>query len=742
MPPLSPSTRPSILSVRTRPVLRAAAALALAAGLAAPAAFGQSSSQPGTSVTDNRVTDLQLLRDFSHYVRIDANERAIATGQQLLDRGLKPADFAALVDDSPEAQRFEETIIRAQKKPEVETIAAQLLALYEQGKLDQARDPAAISKNISLLTGTSRQRQFAVDRLIAAGEYAMPQLLNALINRRDPLLQAEVRQVIVALRRQAIIPLATALPGLDPSSQEIVVGVLGDLGYLTSLPYLYDLHQSTTVDSVRRAIETAVTKLAGEFRPGVSVAGLYLALGEEFYTEPPSLTSFRDEEHQLLWTFDPGLGLVPQAILTEVYHEAMAMRCAERALAIEPASSAALSLWLSANFSREIDSPAGYENPAYGSDRRDATYYAVAAGPAPCERVLARGLVTRDTPLARRAIAAIERTAGPAAMFSGGGGANSLLEALRYPSRRVQYEAAMAIGAAQPRQPFTGSDRVVPILASAVRDAAARFAVVVASDTEKQTSIAETLRSRGYTVLPPVSQLAAAEAAIAEAPGVDIIVCDLTASATETLINTARGMTRLAATPVLALSHFEDFVNLTNRFDRDPGVRIARAGIDSDQLGEAVDQLLEASVGGPITAEEAHSYKERALAVLRDLAVSGNSVLNVSDASLPLIGALFSHQGDLRLRIAEVLSYINSKRAQVAIMDAALQDQGTDRVAMLGLVAESAKRNGNLLEPRQVDRVIEMARTGDGEEATAAAALMGALNLPNDQLIPLILSAK
>ena len=117
-------------------------------------------------------------------------------------------------------------------------------------------------------------------------------------------------------------------------------------------------------------------------------------------------------------------------------------------------------------------------------------------------------------------------------------------------------------------------------------------------------------------------------------------------------------------------------------------------------------------------------------------------MLNVSDASLPLIGALFTHQGDLRLRIAEVLSYINVKRAQVAIMDAALQDQGTDRVAMLGLVAESAKRSGNLLEQRQVDRVIEMARTGDGEEATAAAALMGALNLPNDQLIPLILSAK
>lgn len=732
------------VTVHHRRTLRAAAVLALVAGCAVSTGALAQGSQPAATgagaTAQQQPSEIQLLKDFAHYVRINQNELAAATGQALLDRGLKPADFAALVDDSPEAQRFEETIIRAQKQPAIEEIAAAILSLYEQGKLDQARDPSAVSKNISLLTGTSRQRQFAIDRLVAAGEYAMPQLLKALIQRNDPLLRSEVEQVIVRLRRQAIIPLCTALPGLDPTSQEIVVAVLGNLGYPASLPYLYDLYQSTPSETLRKTIEQAVTKLTGQFRSNPSVAGLYLALGEEFYTEPPSLTSFPGETHQLLWSYDPGLGLVAQAILTEVYHEAMAMRCAERALMLEPTNAAALSLWLAANFSREIDTPAEYENPAYASDRRDATYYAVAAGASPCERVLARGLVTRDTPLARKAIAAIERTAGPAAMFTSGGGANSLLEALQYPSRRVQYEAAIAIAAAQPRQAFAGSDRVVPILASAVRDASARFAVVIARDAERQQFIADTLRSAGYTVLPPGRQLGDVEAAIAEAPGIDLVVTDLSAGTTEALINTIRGTTKLAAAPVLAFAEFQDYTNLANRFDRDAGVRIARVGISGEQLSEAVNQLLEVSVGGPISDEEAVAYKDRALAVLRDLAVSGNPVLNVSDATLPLIGALFNHHGELRMRIAEVLSYVNAKRAQVAIMDAALQGEGTDRVALLGIVAESAKRSGNLLEQRQVARIIEMARTGEGEEATAAAALMGALNLPNDQLIPLILS--
>ena len=57
-------------------------------------------------------------------------------------------------------------------------------------------------------------------------------------------------------------------------------------------------------------------------------------------------------------------------------------------------------------------------------------------------------------------------------------------------------------------------------------------------------------------------------------------------------------------------------------------------------------------------------------------------------------------------------------------------------------VADSAKRYGNLLEPRQVERIMEQVRTAPDKEATAAAALVGSLNLPNANLVPLILEKK
>jgi hypothetical protein len=61
---------------------------------------------------------------------------------------------------------------------------------------------------------------------------------------------------------------------------------------------------------------------------------------------------------------------------------------------------------------------------------------------------------------------------------------------------------------------------------------------------------------------------------------------------------------------------------------------------------------------------------------------------------------------------------------------------------LLDKLASSAKRFGNKLEERHVKRLRELAVSQDKEEATAAAATLGALNLPNSQLLPLILGKK
>lgn len=682
----------------------------------------------------------ELLRDFLHFTKVNRADVAAGFGRKLLDKNLPATKFVDLVENSGEADRFAETIGKAMRVGELEATAAALLKLYEQGKLERVRNADEIKRNIEMLDKGQRPRMYARERLAAAGEYAVPQLLAALLNRNDPIRKAEASRLLIDMGQQAVMPLCTAMVSLDDNGREQVADILGVIGHRTSTAFLVDVLLSSRSPNVKQACERALVRIGVS---EVDPATLYWQLGESYYAEKPELTSFPGERHQLLWAFNPAIGLIPTAIDTVVYHEAMAMRMAERSMQLRgTGNDASVALWLASNFSREIQTPQGYDNPAYPKDWRDAMYFAVVAGAGHSQAVLARGLDTKNTPLARRAIAAIEQTAGGSAMRNEGAGETDrrpLIEALRYPNRRVQYEAALALGRSQPTIGFTGSERVVPLMASAIRDASARFAVVLTANAELGAGYRRTLERAGYTVLPVGVQLGDLAAPIAEKPGIDLILTDLTLDSTNAALTEIRANPKLGATPVLVLVEPTASIDLARKFDRDPMIAVRQRSINEAQVTAAATQLVEAASGGPITAEEARDYAARSLSVLRDLAVSGNATLDVSEAALPLIAAMDETSGKTRLDVAEVLARINQKRVQVALMDAAMNATGEERILLMSKVADSAKRFGNLLEQRQITRVTELAVKAPDQEATAAAALIGSLNLTNSNLVPMIL---
>ena len=702
------------------------------------ASAGSVLAQPADDATPE-----QKLRDFIHYVLINRNDAAELIGQQLLAGDLPPQAFTDLVDSSGEYQRFRSAIgeaMRSQPGGALEATAAALEDRYEQGRLERARSPQEIDRNIELLTGQLQGRYLATQRLLTAGEYAVPQLFEALVDSSNPELQAVAQQILIEMGSQSVMPLCVALGSEKGPRQELIADVLGLKGYRTAMPFLAEAAQAATTTESREACEGAIARLGGT--DGATMPGLFLQLGEIFYAERPEVTSFPGEEHQLLWSYLPSAAsvtLVATPIQTGVYHEAMTMRMAERALQADAQDLDAAGLWVAANIKRSVEQAEGYENPAYGSDRRDPAYFAAAAGMAVDTRVLARGLDTRNTPLARAAIAAIEEIAGGSQLWSGAEDRQPLVEALGYANRRVQYEAALAFGSAQPGESFEGADRVVPLLASAIRDASQRNAVVFTADLEAYQGVRRVLEGRGYTVLPRGNGPLGLEREIAEAAGIDVIVTMLAKDASLGVIDQARFSSKLAATPMLVLLGSEEAAALTPLYERDPMVMVRRSGLPADTLGSAIDTLVFDASGGPITPEEASGYAERSIAVLRDLAVSGNPVLRVGDATASLVAAVADTSGGRRMSIAEVLSFVNDSRAQQAIADAAIGSSGAERAALLGLVADSAKRFGNQLEDRQVAQVVAIAKSKSAEESTAAAALLGALGVPNADFLPQLL---
>jgi CheY-like chemotaxis protein len=366
-------------------------------------------------------------------------------------------------------------------------------------------------------------------------------------------------------------------------------------------------------------------------------------------------------------------------------------------------------------------------------------YYAVASGAGPLQRVLGRSLRDRETVIARRSIEALSRSTGGAGLWAGLVDERPLVDALSYGDRRVEYDAALALGRANPREAFAGADRVVPTLAGLVRDAGSRFALVVADDPERQQSLRSALSGAGYTVLAPARSLSAASGAIAQAPGIDLVVMELPTARTLESIQEIRRTTRLVATPVLALLPVGDVTNYRSQLSDDHLTRLVRTGVNADQIAESAAQLASAAGGEPLAEEEAERYASDALDVLHTIAISGNETLSVRDAAGALVSALAETEGEIRAKVADVLSAVGSTRAQQAMFDAAVVASDAERVTLLTATANSAKRFGNLLDPAQVRRLISMVTESEGAEATAAAALMGALNLPNDQLVPLIL---
>jgi len=706
-------------------------AAVLAAGLAVAAPAQAQDAGP---------TNQALLEDFSHFVRIDRHDAAAALGQELIRRGLKPADFVRLVETSRDPMRFNDTMARAMRVPALEPIAASMLKAFEAGMLAAARDPEQIRKNVAALTGTLRGKLDARARLIYAGEYATPQLLEALLDKNNPALAAEAQRVLIDMGRQAIAPLCTAMMGLGATEQETVANVLGLIPYRTSLPYLADLAASSGSAGAKAACARAIERLAGTASVDAP-AILYYQLADAYYAHKSEVTSFPREDFQLLWSHQPKTGLVMQAIATPVFHEAMAMRLSRRALELLPGSRDALALWVASNFRREIDTTPGYDNPAYGPDMREAMYYAVAAGPAVSQEVLARGLDTRDTPLVRRALAAVEQTAGASSLFGADAARRPVGEALLYPNRRVQIETSLALAASQAREAFPGSDRVVPTLASALGNAAQRFALIMARNNEEYQSYRGVIEKGGFTVLPFGATLGDVAIPVSEAPAVDLVmVTGLDAERLGATIDSVRGHAKLAASPVLAMVGLDAAPVLQRRYEGEGWIAVRPMALDQAMTLRAAESLVERASGGPITEGEAADYARRALAAMRDLVLSGSTVFSVNEAAGALVAALGSPKGETRMLVAEVLSYLSEARAQVALVDAGLSASGAERVAIMGKATASARRFGNNLEARQVSRLLALAAdpATPSEDATATAALVGALNLNNADLLPVI----
>jgi len=691
-----------------------------------------------TGTARSQEDPVNLLNNYIHYSLVANVELASANGQKLLDSGITNAELATLIDDGKvETERFERAIARSQLVPELEGVAAEIANRAELGRRDLARDQKRIEEAIKMLTGVQRAKLLGRQRLVSAGEYAVPSLLKEISDGRDQQVKIACQDVMIQIGRQAVYPLCVALPGLTGGTQRVVCDMLGQIKIPSAAPYLKEVSEDQNADQpARDAAARAFTAIGGG---AGSVSKLYADLARDYFDAYESMVAFPAEPTNNVWTYSSITGLSPTPVPTEIFTEVLAVKTSSRAIALDAANIPAISLFVASNLKRENDLPEGAADPVYGESKYTPDFYATVFGTQTCLDVLGMAVDKRDTPLVRDAIGALAKTTGGANLFARSGGRNPLLEALSYPDRRVQYDAALTLARALPQEKYSGDQAIVPILASAVRMGNQSLALLVADDAESRAASASELEKLGFRVVAQGGNVTEAQPDINRAVGVDLVVVRMNDfNDALQVIESLRAIPKTTAAPTLVLAAAVDAAKLNEQYRDDPRISAGRITSNPEEFTASVDFIMNRAAGGRITEAEAEEYAIRSLSALRDVAISRSPAYTIRDAESALIDAIDHRSGGTRLLVADILALIDNDDAQRKLFDAALNAADDEQIELLRRVSDSVRIFGDRAEDRHVASILELVEKSSGATAEAAATVHGALNLPASDAVKLL----
>jgi len=169
-----------------------------------------------------------------------------------------------------------------------------------------------------------------------------------------------------------------------------------------------------------------------------------------------------------------------------------------------------------------------------------------------------------------------------------------------------------------------------------------------------------------------------------------------------------------------------------------PGADFVGSKLIIENLAEAITRTGADELGEAL----ADIYAERAIAVMLKLAISRNTVIDLSQARQAVIKTTKASRKVMQIRAAQVLARLKSPDAQRAIADMALNEENTTdiQISAFESLAVSAKLNGDILTDDRIDRIYSLISPETGVDLRAAAAgAYGAFNLQSRRVKDLIL---
>lgn len=702
--------------------------------------------------SDKKLTN--LWDNFIHWIRMGRADLAISYGKAILNAKPDPRKLYQL---SIQTDKGGVTLSRGRGLKGLAPIIDKINTLITAGAKALRKDPAEIAKWIDMIGGTPRQLLIATERLAKSGEYAVPQIIAKLTDKQTPaVLRTRLITILprlgqdqgVAARVSVVRALTAALSVQDATVQTAICRALGKIAYPQAGPYLKELSEKNDLPSVTH--QAALASLGACIGKAAKkpVAELFYDAAVKYYRHSESYMPDARYKTANVWYWKEGLGLCYKEVPREIFDEVYAMRSAKKALEHDPDFDPAVTLWIAANLRKEAELPAGVKDPTHQSGQPGAEYYALASGAKYLQRVLQLSLNDGDVSVAIPAIQALARTAGTRNLVAVvEGGAQPLVSALSYPSRKVRYLAAEALALARPQKRFNGWNLVIPILTEALRATGRTSAVLVDRNLDHRNKVKALLRDNGCDVVDAES-LGKALSASSKQGGVDLIVLASNISTPETSksISTIRANPALSLTPIILVAKPDELLAARNLAKTDSQIVVLpEEKLDAKGISTAIKSAFTKSSGGLVSEEEAAQWSIRASKCLKLLAMTNNPVYDLTDATTALISALSDKRDEVRVAAAQALAEFPSIKAQRAITNLALDGSAPEsvRIAAFEAASESFRQFGNQLTDDQINEIInEVTGTGSLKIRNAAAQAMGALSLRAEKVRQIVRSVK
>lgn len=606
----------------------------------------------------------------------------------------------------------------------------------------QAQDPAFVDGLIQRLVHNPAERDTVIAELKNAGAPVVPEMLRQMATKDLAEHQDTFVMTLYRMGKQVIPPLIGALDWPQERIRAAVIDTLSWLDATEAIPYLwfpaFDEAQSPGVrDAARRAI---IKLMKGSPDRGVQLSSIVASnelkrLSKLLYRDSTLLPL--DEQGGVgLWAWDDKAGsVVFRSLPPDVAALFLSTRFARQSLALSPDQPEPQRQYLASLLGMEVLRQ-GWDTPR-AANPGSAMYLGLTAGEETVSKVLGEALEAGRPATAVPALEILSQIGTKEQILDQRATKSPVLTALNSPDPRVQFAAAVTILKLDPKNGFTGANRIVSILARALTAGQRPKAIVIDSDSHRATVVAGFLSESGPEGLIATSGRDGFEMA-SMSTGVEVIAVHVNCQQwdlTQTLAN-LRADSRTASIPLVIYGPAYLRPDLARTVARHaPATFVTESSTDRDFMDQVVPFMKSVSTP-PLSPQEQVQQKGAAAYWLATIASGSLSrIFDVSQAEGELAAAVEDPATATNALMA--LAGINTPSGQRRLAEIALNTQLNDNVRQTAAnqLAYHIQNHGLLLTK---DQVIELHSGWKSAESpvvkTALASVIGSLR-PNATIV-------